>query len=151
MSKIYVASSWRNPYYNDVVDLLRGYGHEVFDWRNPPDGAGGFSWSSVHEDWVSWSLTEYRAALDHPFAVAGFIRDFKGMEWADHCLLLCPCGRSAHTEAGYLRGAGKEVNVLLLEKQEPELMYNLFNNLLVGWDEFKSYYNAQTNNPQNAQ
>jgi hypothetical protein len=40
--------------------------------------------------------------------------------------LLLPCGRSAHLEAGYVCGQGKEVFVLLSYEQfEPELMYLL--------------------------
>ena len=35
---IYVASSWRNTYYPDVVAALRNAGHEVYDFRNPPTG-----------------------------------------------------------------------------------------------------------------
>ena len=34
--KIYVASSWRNGYYPDVVTKLRGAGHDVYGFRNPP-------------------------------------------------------------------------------------------------------------------
>lgn len=33
--KIYVASSWRNSYYPDVVNKLRATGHDVYDFRNP--------------------------------------------------------------------------------------------------------------------
>ena len=33
--KIYVASSWRNEYYPEVVEKLREAGHEVYDFRNP--------------------------------------------------------------------------------------------------------------------
>ena len=36
--KIYVASSWRNAFYPDVVKALREAGHEVYDFRNPPTG-----------------------------------------------------------------------------------------------------------------
>ena len=32
---IYVASSWRNTYYPEVVQALRDAGHEVYDFRNP--------------------------------------------------------------------------------------------------------------------
>jgi hypothetical protein len=31
--KIYVASSWRNEYYPEVVEKLREAGHEVYDFR----------------------------------------------------------------------------------------------------------------------
>ena len=36
--KIYVASSWRNEYYPEVVAKLREAGHDVYDFRNPPSG-----------------------------------------------------------------------------------------------------------------
>lgn len=36
MSRIYVASSWRNPYQPGIVDLLRMHGHKAYDFRNPP-------------------------------------------------------------------------------------------------------------------
>ena len=41
-------------------------------------------------------------------------------------MLVLPCGRSAHTEAGWMAGAGKKVIVYIPEMQEPELMYKLF-------------------------
>ena len=41
-------------------------------------------------------------------------------------LLLLPCGRSAHTEAGWMKGAGKRVVVYIPEMHEAELMYKLF-------------------------
>lgn len=44
MAKIYVASSWRNPYQPTVVEKLRECGHEVYDFRNPPKRKG-FAWS----------------------------------------------------------------------------------------------------------
>ena len=35
MARIYVASSWRNKYFPEVVDALRAAGHQVYDFRNP--------------------------------------------------------------------------------------------------------------------
>ena len=35
MARIYVASSWRNKYYPEVVERLRGAGHEVLDGHWP--------------------------------------------------------------------------------------------------------------------
>jgi hypothetical protein len=46
------------------------------------------------------------------------------MEWADIAVLVLPCGRSAHLEAGWFVGAGKQL-VILLAPGEPELMYKL--------------------------
>ena len=48
MAKIYVASSWRNSYQQDVVSFLRSEGHEVYDFTHPNgDMSYGFSWSSI--------------------------------------------------------------------------------------------------------
>ena len=126
MSKIYLASSWRNPYQPLVVKALREAGHEVYDFRNPSNGDEGFKWKNVDGLWEKWSNDDYINALNHPVAERGFKNDFDAMVWADVCILLLPCGRSAHSEAGWMQGAGKPTYVILTEKQEPELMYKLF-------------------------
>ena len=123
--KIYVASSWRNSYQPEVVKVLREMGHNVYDFRNPPNGKGGFAWSDIDENWMEWTTSEYAAALDHPVAIEGFNSDFDGMKWADCCVMVLPCGRSANTEAGWMKGAGKRVYVFSPIKQEPELMYKI--------------------------
>lgn len=124
--KIYVASSWRNPYQPGLVKVLRDAGHEVYDFRNPAPGNCGFSWSEIDPEWQSWSTEKYIKALDHHIAEAGFTFDKEAMEWATHFVLVLPSGRSAHFEAGWARGAGKPTAVLLLgDSIEPELMYKL--------------------------
>jgi hypothetical protein len=45
------------------------------------------------------------------------------MQWADTGVLVLPSGRSAHLEAGYFNGAEKDLFILMVEPQEPELMY----------------------------
>jgi len=128
--KIYVASSWRNEHQPVVVEFLKGLGHEVYDFRNPKDGNKGFSWSSIDENWEDWTPEVYIKALDHPIAHDGYKLDFDAMNWADTCVMVLPCGRSANTEAGWMKGAGKEVYVLQFEKQEPELMYKIYDGIL---------------------
>lgn len=125
--RIYLASSWRNPHQPAVVDLLRELGNEVYDFRNPSSGDTGFSWSSIDPDWLGWEPVAFRNLLTtHPVAYRGFMNDFKAMEWADTFVLLLPCGRSAHLEAGWAIGAGKPTCVVLHEEEfEPELMYLL--------------------------
>lgn len=125
MKKIYVASSWRNDIQNEVVKVMRGAGHEVYDFKNPPKGSG-FAWSSIDKNWQNWTASEYMAALSHPKAEAGFFSDINAMENAEVCVLVLPCGRSAHTEAGYMAGQGKPVYVLTNDDQEPELMYKIY-------------------------
>lgn len=123
--KIYVASSWRNEYQQAVVEILRSSGFEVYDFMNPGDGLKGFAWSDIDEFWQNWSTKDYCHALNHPVAVNGFNADFDAMKWADCCIMILPCGRSAHTEAGWMKGAGKKVYIYQPEKQEPELMYKI--------------------------
>lgn len=130
--KIYVASSWRNPHQPRVVELLRELGHEVYDFRNPAPGNKGFAWSEIDEDWEQWTTEEYVEALKHPIAERGFNSDFDGMKWADTCVMVLPCGRSANTEAGWMKGAGKKVFVYSPVKQEPELMYKIYDDILIG-------------------
>lgn len=135
--KIYVASSWRNEEQPEVVRLLREWGHEVYDFRHPNLGRGrpdGFRWDEIDPDWQSWTPEQYRAALDHPVAVDGFEADKAGMDWADACVLVTPCGRSAHSEAAYMAGEGKP-SFVLLRPGEPELMYRLFTALFVDVEE----------------
>lgn len=126
MPRIYVASSWRNPYQPEVVAALRKAGHEVYDFRNPKDNPGGFHWADVDENWQDWQPEEYIRNLTHPVAEKDFKADLDAMLWADTSVLVLPCGRSAHTEAGWMAGAGKKVIVYIPEMQEAELMYKLF-------------------------
>ena len=88
--KIYVASSWRNGYYPEVVTKLREAGHEVYDFRNPPSGDPGFKWRSVSEDYLEWSPAQYRDMLLHPYAIRQFKNDIEAMEACDTCVLVLP-------------------------------------------------------------
>lgn len=122
--KIYLASSWRNPRQPEIVRLLRGLGHEVYDFRNPGPDDKGFGWSEIDPEWRDWTPEKFRRILAHPIAKRGFGNDFRAMQWADTFVLLLPCGRSAHLEAGWAIGAGKRT-LILVEPGEPELMYKL--------------------------
>lgn len=139
-SKIYVASSWRNVYQPQVVEILRYLGHEVYDFRNPPNGEKGFAWSDIDPQWKSWTAQQYRQNLDCPIARKGFKNDWQGMQWADTCVLVLPSGRSAHSEAGFMAGAGKAVVVYQPEKEEPELMYKLFAKIVVSEQELRQVF-----------
>ena len=104
MARIYVASSWRNKYYPEVVRRLREAGHEVYDFRNPPHGGNGFRWTDIDPNAPDWTFGQYAEGLHHPLAERQFKADLDALEWADTCVLVLPCGRSAHTEAGWLAG-----------------------------------------------
>lgn len=93
MSRIYVASSWRNEIQDVVVTALRGLGHEVYDFKNPREGDDGFRWSEVAVTSTGCSFDEYRAGIDHPIAIAGYASDFEAMQCSDTFVLVLPCGR----------------------------------------------------------
>lgn len=121
--KIYVASSWRNKHQPLVVGVLRAAGHEVYDFRNPPNRSG-FAWGHVNpRDWQEWTPEEHRAVLDHPVARAGYESDRGAIDACDVCVLVLPSGRSASWEFGYAFGLGKRCIVFMAEPVEPELMY----------------------------
>lgn len=130
MARIYVASSWRNEWQPEIVRLLRVHGNEVYDFRNPPSGVSGFSWSELDPNWKSWTADQYIAALmEHPRAAQGYMNDLRAMEWADTFVLVLPCGRSAHLELGWAAGRGKRTFILTQDGEEPELMALMADNI----------------------
>lgn len=70
----------------------------------------------------------------HPLAERQFGADLEALKAADTCVLVLPCGRSAHTEAGWMAGTGKRVIVYIPEMVEPELMYKLFDQVVDNLD-----------------
>lgn len=132
--KIYVASSWRNPAQPAVVEELRRLGHEVYDFRNPAEGHGGFDWGDIDPAWQEWTPAEFRDRLSHPIAESGYRLDFEAMQWADAFLGVMPFGRSASMEMGWAAGAGKRT-VLLLSDGEPELMVKMFDHVCCSMEE----------------
>lgn len=123
--RIYVASSWRNTIQPGVVTALRGDGHEVYDFRHPSPGENGFAWRQIG-DRSKWTAEYFaRDVLDHPIAAHGFGLDMAALEACSACVLVLPCGRSAHLELGQAVGAGKLSIVYMPELEERELMYRM--------------------------
>jgi hypothetical protein len=128
--RIYVASSWRNLVQPDLVSALREDGHIVYDFREPTPGGRGFSWHELDNSLpvgpadLQLAAGQIRTMLDHPTAEVGFAVDMEALETCDVCVLLLPCGRSAHLEAGWAAGAAKFV-VGLLADGEPDLMWKM--------------------------
>ncbi len=129
--RIYVASSWRNSRQRVIVDSLRARGYEVYDFKRPHQTSNashgemgaGFSWEEIDPEFARWENRDYVAALNHIRAREGFYSDMEAMRWADAVVMVLPCGKSAHLEAGWACGMGKPTAVLLSEKDRPELMY----------------------------
>lgn len=136
MTKVYVASSWRNDRQPSVVIGLQNCGHDVYDFKNPSKESTGFHWSEIDPDWQQWTLEQYLIALNHPVAKRGYKSDMDAMIWADACVLVMPCGRSAHLELGWFAGQGKPCCILhdSFNPVEPELMAKMCD------DQFSSTY-----------
>lgn len=121
---IYAASSWRNKFYDAIVSELETQTqHTYYNFKRD----GGFSWADIDPLWETWTEEKYIAALDSTPAKMGYSYDYNALNKADAGVLILPCGKSAHLEAGYLIGQGKPVYILLdtVNKNEPELMYKL--------------------------
>lgn len=77
----------------------------------------------------SWRNTEQQRVLGllqaNGHRVYGFRLDMRALEACEACVLLLPCGRSAHLEAGWAVGAGRRVVVYTRDGEEPELMYKM--------------------------
>lgn len=150
MSRIYLASSWKNPHHSQYVSMLRNWGNQVYDFtaRGSTLSPGtqecrGFAWKDIGapERLSAWTFPDFRRALtSEPKAAAGYLSDLRHMEWADTCVCLLPCGRSAHLEAGYMKGRGKRVIIHTpneLTFNDPELMYLLADHMTIGDHELK--------------
>lgn len=144
MARIYLASSWKNILQPMLVSDLEYWGHQVYDFKkHSAMSAGGpvstaFSWHEIDEDWETWTPNVYRTMLTTtPRASQGYLGDFRGMEWADTCVLLLPCGRSAHLEAGYMKGRGKRLIILMETPEPPDLMYLLADHICINNHELR--------------
>lgn len=111
MSKIYIASSWKNKYaVLTLACVLRQSGHEVFAFCERNSGHFVFD---AH-DWRGRDLSTItvKQGFRHPAFRKAFQSDKAGLDWANTVVLLLPSGRSSHLEAGYAAGQGKNVFVL---------------------------------------
>ena len=127
--RIYVASSWRNSSQPHIVASLRRAGFEVYDFKDPHDNGGsGFAWSDIDPAWQSWGTDDYMEKIKHSLAKHGFECDMEALREADVCVLVLPCGCSAHLELGWAAGRSDKKTAILLCKdvpEEPELMYKM--------------------------
>ena len=88
---------------------------------------------------MQWDLKRYKTLLTTTAEAShGFTADMRGLKWCDTCLLVLPCGRSAHLEAGWAAGAGKRLLIYLPEPIEPDLMYLLADTICLSMDEIKA-------------
>lgn len=129
--RVYVVSSWRNTYLDMVTGALHGARLPFFDFRaHKVEGStrdSGFHWSEIDPDWRAWDVPRFVEAQGHDLARKGFHADMSNLERCGQLLLVLPCGKSAHLEAGFAVGSGRRVVVYSPPGApfEPELMYGM--------------------------
>lgn len=118
---IYLIGSLRNPGIPALASRLRASGHSVFDdWYAAGPGADD-----------AWRDYERGRGNDLPRALRGeaahhvYNFDIDHLKRCDTAVLLCPAGRSAHLELGWVLGQGKEGYVLTDDPDRYDVMYLL--------------------------
>jgi len=129
--KVYIASSWRNQ--GAVLDLasdLENAGFEVDAFCRASDKRYSFHWSEFVEDEADLLQYDALSFLSDPRVQRAFAEDKSWLDWADAIVMLMPCGRSSHLEAGYAKGRGKLLYIYGdFAKGEFDVMYGFADGL----------------------
>ena len=127
--KIYIASSWSNPYLNDIVSILSDRNHQVHDFRAtgatrpaPPPFPGAAGSAGNRLGGPDGSLDSVMSFLHLPSTQTSYQLQCAALVEAEVLLCVLPCGRSAHVELGMALGLSIPV-VLVHDGIEPDLMH----------------------------
>ena len=113
--KIYIASSWQNPYLDHIVSILNDRNHQVHDFR-----ANGAT-RPAPPPLTDGSLDNVMSYLHLTSTQTSYQRHCEALVEAEVLLCVLPCGRSAHVELGMALGLSIPV-VLVHNGIEPDLM-----------------------------
>ena len=62
--KIYLASSWQNKEYEQVLNALRLEGYETYDFKHPENKElSSFDWEKLDKKCNGWSCSDFKKAL----------------------------------------------------------------------------------------
>lgn len=134
MLKIYVASSWKNTFYTQVVERLRAQGYDVYDFR-----ADGFGWHEIDENWRMWTPAQMLDAHQHARAIQHYQQDLAALTRADAVVAVLPFGLSAGMELGYAVGAGKHTIVYAPAIREADLMLKMADATTTNFEEVLAF------------
>ena len=129
--RIYIASSWKNQVaVLELADKLTLEGFEVDAFCRATETRYSFHWSELVDDEGDLKYYDAIEMLADPRTQRAFKEDKKWLDWADCVVMLMPCGRSSHLEAGYAKGQGKLVFIYgEFVKGEFDVMYGLADGL----------------------
>ena len=105
-------------------------GLEVDAFCRAIDDRFSFHWSEFVDDEIE--LMNYDAInfINAPMVQRAFNEDKKWLDWANCVIMLMPCGRSSHLEAGYGKGQGKLLYIYGgFPKGEFDVMYRFADGL----------------------
>lgn len=143
MRKIYLAGSWKNAgIILTLQDLLIAEGHQVDCFASTKTGRTSFSWAELTQGLGCTTREEAEEKLCQMDAIdllkfnrviQAFDEDKKWLDWCDTCILILPSGKSAHLEAGYAKGHGKDLIIFgEFLKGERDVMYGFADALIRG-------------------
>lgn len=123
--KIYIATSWKLENIAKMLAAkLREEDHEVDCFCDPSTGRYVFHWTEFVSDPGELKQYDAKSFINDPKVQRAFKEDKKHIDWADAVVMILPCGRSAHLEAGYAKGCGKRFFIWgELVKGEFDVMY----------------------------
>lgn len=126
---IYVATSWKNVYHATATTALKQQDFKIYDFKNPTPGNHGFHWRDLEPRFNpdSCTLDEFNQVIEHPIVRHAAALDLAGLMTCDACLMILPCGSSAHLELGYMTGQRKPGVIWAPEPFKVDLMYTLAN------------------------
>lgn len=129
--KIYIASSWKNQKaVLALAEYLERYGFEVDAFCRATDQRYAFHWSELVDDKDELANYDAIEMLADPRTQRAFKEDKKWLDWSDCVIMLMPCGRSSHLEAGYAKGQGKPLYIYGdFAKGEFDVMYGFADGL----------------------
>lgn len=129
--KIYIASSWKNQ--NAVLALaeyLKSYGFEVDAFCRTTDKRFAFHWSEFVDDEIELLNYDAISFINDARVQRAFQEDKSWLDWAGTVIMLMPCGKSSHLEAGYAKGQGKRLYIYGdFPKGEFDVMYGFADGL----------------------
>lgn len=107
-TRLYIASSWKNEkYVIRLAEILRQCGIQVYCFAEMGDGQHHFKWPDV-----THKKDDGITCLKKPDSIKAYDCDKYFLDWSNTCLLVNPCGRDAHIEAGYSKGKGNRLFIL---------------------------------------
>jgi nucleoside 2-deoxyribosyltransferase len=119
--KIYLASSWKQAErVREIAQFLRRMGHEVDCFCDDSGQRFVFHFSEI-DGCDKMNAIEFLKTVK---ARRAFQEDRRWIDWSDCVVLILPCGKSAHLEAGYAKGQGKKLIIYgEFPKGEFDVMY----------------------------